>query len=289
MPEELANAKQISYWNEQAGPRWVELQDRLDAQLGPLGEAVLDAAALGPGDRVLDVGCGCGASSRAAAARVAPGGRVVGMDVSAPMLARGRELARADGAPGLSFVEADAQVHAFEAGAFDAVVSRFGVMFFDAPEAAFANLRRALAPGGRIAFVCWQALGRNAWMAVPLAAAAKHLDGLPPPPDPHAPGPFAFADADRVGAILAGAGFADARLEPLEGAISIGGAATVEEAGRFAVEMGPLGKLLRDRGADEALRERVVRSAAEALEPYAAEGGVAAPYAAWLVTARAPA
>jgi len=285
MSTEPANAQQILYWNETAGPRWVELQERLDAQLVELGEAALDAAALAPGERVLDVGCGCGASSLAAAERVAPGGQVLGVDVSGPMLARARARAAEAGRSELAFLEADAQTHAFEPGAFHAVVSRFGVMFFDDPEAAFANLRRALAPGGRLAFVCWQALARNDWMAVPMAAVAKHLTGLAPP-EPGAPGPFAFADADRVRGILSSAGLADVAVEPLEGVVSLGGAATAEEAAGFVMEVGPAGRALREAGADEALRRRVHEEAARALAPYAGAAGVAVPYAAWRVTAR---
>jgi len=285
VPEELANAKQISYWNEQAGPRWVDLQGRLDAQLAPLGEAALDAAALARGHRVLDVGCGCGASSRSAATRVMPGGAVLGVDVSGPMLARAREAG--EGVPGLAFLRADAQTHDFDPGAFDAVISRFGVMFFESPEAAFANLRRSLVPGGRLAFVCWQALDRNPWMSLPLAAAAKHL-ALPPPPEPGAPGPFAFADADHVRGILAAGGFERATLAALEGRLSPGGVRAPDEAARFLVEMGPAAHALREAGADAALRERVVAEAARALEAFVGADGVMAPYAAWCVTARAP-
>jgi len=288
MASESFNAEQIAYWNERAGPRWVELQGRLDVQLEPFGEAVLEAAGVAPGESVLDVGCGCGASSLAAAARVGPAGRVLGVDVSGPMLARARESG--GGAQGLSFLQADAQVHGFEPGSFDAALSRFGVMFFASPEDAFANLRRALAPRGRLAFVCWQALGRNAWMSAPLAAVARHLRALAsaPAPEPGAPGPFAFADADRVKRILGAAGFDDVCIDPLEGALSLGGAATAEEAARFVVEVGPAGTALREAGADAALRARVVAEAARALEPFVGKHGVRVPYAAWLATACAP-
>ncbi|MBW2314474.1 MAG: class I SAM-dependent methyltransferase [Deltaproteobacteria bacterium] len=292
MTTDDSNAQQAAHWNDQAGPRWVRLQRQLDAQLAPLGEFALDAVGLAAGDRVLDVGCGCGASSRAAAARVAPGGRTVGIDLSGPMLERARELAEAEGSEQLEFVQADAQTHAFERlepRGFDAILSRFGVMFFASPEAAFENLRSALVPGGRLAFVCWQRLADNTWMSAPLAAVARHLDDLPPPPAPGAPGPFAFADPGRVRGILAAAGFEQARVEALEGAMLLGGAQTAREAADFVVEMGPAGTVLRESGADAALRERVAVDAAKALEPFVREGGVAVPYAAWLVSARSPA
>jgi SAM-dependent methyltransferase len=285
---EAANAQQIAYWNEGAGDLWVRLQERLDAQLDGIGEHALEAAGIAPGDRVLDVGCGCGASSLAAARRVAPGGRVLGADVSAPMLARARERAAEAGLEDLEFVQADAQTHDFGAAAFDAVVSRFGVMFFETPERAFGNLRRALSARGRLAFVCWQSLGRNPWMAAPLAAVARHLPSLPPPPDPNAPGPFAFADPERVRGILEGGGFEAVRIESLEGTLSVGGATSAEEAGAFVIEMGPAGRALREMGADEALRRRAAEDAARALEPWVGDDGVAVPYAAWRVTGRAP-
>jgi SAM-dependent methyltransferase len=280
-----ANAQQITYWNEVSGPKWVALSDLIDAQIAPIGREAIDRAAPLPGERVLDVGCGCGASSRAAAARVAPDGRVLGVDVSAPMLAHARE-AHAEVA-GVEFLRADAQTHAFEAGGFEALVSRFGVMFFEAPEVAFANLRGALTAGGRLAFVCWQPLARNLWMSAPLAAAAEHLPEPLAPPEPGAPGPFAFADPDRVRRILEAAGFAGVAFESIEGTSAPGGARTPEEAARFLVEMGPTARALRDAGADDALRERVLGAVARALEAFVADDGVQAPYAAWRVTARA--
>ena len=283
------NSQQIEYWNEQAGPRWVDLQARLDEQLRPLGEVALDAAALRPGQHVLDVGCGCGDSSLAALRRVAPDGTVTGADVSRPMLARARERAREQGASGLEFVEADVQHHAFEPGRLDAVISRFGVMFFSTPESAFANLRASMAPGGRLCFVCWQPPDRNAWVTAPLAAVAQHV-ALPPPPEPGAPGPFAFADPDRVRGILAAAGFASVVVDGLTGELSIGGARDVDEAADFLIEIGPASRAMREAGADAdpEVRARVVAAAAEALAPFAGSDGVRAPYAAWLVTARAP-
>jgi len=278
------NAEQIEYWNRDAGPKWVRLQDRLDAQLRPLGDAALDRAALVAGERVLDVGCGCGDTTLRAAARVAPDGHALGIDVSEPMLARARERAAAEGRRLASFVHADAQTHAFEPGSVDVLVSRFGVMFFREPEAAFANLRGALAPGGRLAFVCWRPVAENPWMFAPMAAAAKHLPLTPP--EPGAPGPFAFQDEGRVRDILEAGGFARVAHEPLSGELSVGGAGDLDDAVDFLLEVGPAARALREAGGGEDLARRVADAVRESLVPFAGPGGVRMPYAAWIVTAR---
>ena len=167
----VRNAAQIEYWNEVSGPKWVALDDVINAQIEPVGVAAMDRAEVSASDRVIDVGCGCGPTSLGLARR-ASAGRVTGIDISGPMLARARERADAAGLANLSFERADAQTHAFEGGGTDLVFSRFGVMFFDDPVAAFANLGRALTADGRMVFACWQGLGDNAWMRVPIAAVA---------------------------------------------------------------------------------------------------------------------
>jgi SAM-dependent methyltransferase len=277
------NAEQIGYWNEVAGPRWVALQPMLDAQISPLGERAMEAAGVGAGERVLDVGCGCGQSSLQLAERAGPRGPVLGVDVSAPMLARAQERAREADAANLLFRRADAQVDALGEASFDLVFSRFGVMFFADPEAAFANLRRALAPGGRLAFVCWQGLAHNPWMLVPLAAIAAHVR-LPPAPAPGAPGPFSFADAERVCAILRAAGLREIECAPLEGRLRVGGEGDLDAAVDFALQMGPAAAALREAG--EAARPRAAAAVRDALAPYADDGGVCMDYSAWIVSAR---
>src|SRR2546427_6919777 len=220
-----ANAGQVPYWNEAAGPKWVAFQKIIDAQIAPLGERAMDRAGIAPGERVIDVGCGCGDTTIALARRVGPAGLVLGIDISAPMLERAAETARAEALANVRFENADAQTHRLPASAFDVVYSRFGVMFFADPVAAFANLRAALRPGGRLAFVCWQALPENPWLFVPLRAAAQHLT-LPPPPAPDAPGPFAFAAPNRVRGILPRAGFAETVPEDLRTTLTLGAAGT---------------------------------------------------------------
>ena len=226
----IANGDQAEYWNssEQVA-RWVGHQGRHDRMLSPLGDHVLAAAALSPGDDVLDVGCGCG-STTLAAARAVGHGAVVGVDLSAPMLAQARANAASWGLANVSFQEADAQVRRF-GRAFDAVISRFGVMFFADPVAAFANLRAAARPAGRLAFVCWQPLEANEWLTVPQAAMAEHV--LPPEPaEPAAPGMFALADPARVRQVLGDAGWREVTVTSKVTPILVGGGA-LDEAVEF--------------------------------------------------------
>jgi SAM-dependent methyltransferase len=243
----------------------------------------MERARIVPGERVLDVGCGCGATSRALAALVGPTGSVHGVDISAPLRARATALAREAGLANVRFTNADAQTHSFEPGSVDVVFSRFGVMFFADPPAAFRNLRGALRRGGRVAFVCWQALGENPWLMVPLGAAAQHLTLTPPAPG--APGPFAFADPDRVRGILEQAGLGRVEHESLRTTLTVGGGG-LDEAVRFLLEgVGPTSAALRE--ADPAVRPRVYAAVREAMAPFVTPEGVRMPAAAWIVTATA--
>ena len=201
-----ANAAQIDYWNTVASETWARFQEQLDRQVEPLGLAAMDALAPSDGEHVIDIGCGCGQTSLALASRVAPTGTVVGVDISKPMLEVARRRPRPIASSALTFRQLDAQTDDLGRVVFDAAFSRFGVMFFSDPVAAFANIKASLKPSGRLAFVCWRSLAENPWMQAPLQAA---LPFIPPvtPPDPTAPGPFAFADADRVRTILIKAEF----------------------------------------------------------------------------------
>jgi len=275
-----ANADQIDYWNASAGETWAALNERLDRTIEPLGRAAMEALAPAPGERLVDIGCGCGQTTLDLARRVGAKGAVLGVDVSARMLQVARGRAARSGPSQAAFLRADAQTHAFETGAFDAAFSRFGVMFFEGPAAAFANIRAALAPGGRVAFLCWRAAAENPMMIVPFAAALPHLPQAPPPPDPLAPGPFAFADPDRVRAILAAAGFGDIAIAPHDQRI---GGADLDEAIDTALKVGPLGAVLRDR---PDLHGTVIEAVRAALAPFATDGGVIFDSATWIVTAR---
>jgi SAM-dependent methyltransferase len=283
LPLEGPNAEQITYWNQQAGPTWVAIQSVIDQQIRPLGLLAMERAGLTPGTAVLDVGCGCGDTTIELARRVAPGD-VLGLDISAPMLNRAIQQAKAAGVAA-RFEIADAQTYTFDAGRFDVLFSRFGVMFFADPTAAFANLHRALKPGGRLAFVCWQSMMDNPWMTVPMAAALQHLPP-PPIPAPGAPGPFAFADPDRVRGILSGAGYRDVALEPVQMTLAVGGGRSLDETVDFLLRMGPTARALRENE-DPELIPAVTASVREALLPYQTDAGVQMESASWIVTAAA--
>jgi len=276
-PSPDANADQITYWNESAGQTWVELRDELDRQIEHLGLRAIDALAPMAGERLLDVGCGCGQTTLALAERVGASGTVLGVDISRPMLEVARD--RAVGLPQARFEEADAQTHRFAAGAFDGVFSRFGVMFFEDPGAAFENLRAALKPDGRLAFVCWRAPAENLWMTTPLMAALRHLPP-PPPTEPGAPGPFAFADAEYTRRILVGAGFSQVSIQAHDASM---GGNSLEDSLKLSLRIGPLGALLRE---NPAARPLVVDDVRAALEPHLQDGRIFLPSASWIVTAR---
>jgi SAM-dependent methyltransferase len=278
------NAGQIGLWNDATGKTWAMLHERLDRQIAPIGQAAMAKAAFQPGERVLDVGCGCGETTVEIAGRVAPG-EVLGADVSGMLLDIAREAAKAKGANNVRFIEADAQAHAFPAGGFDVLFSRFGVMFFDDPPTAFANLRKALKPGGRLAFCCWRTPPENEWMSLPLRSAA-HLLPPPQPGDPDAPGPFAFADKGRVASILASAGFDGVTIEPLDLEI---GADSLEDSVAISLRVGPLGSTLRQIEASDQLKRDVEDALRRALAPHLKGGLIRLPAAVWIVSARNPA
>jgi ubiquinone/menaquinone biosynthesis C-methylase UbiE len=273
------NTAQIDYWNDTAGQTWASLQALLDRQIAPLGEAAMAALDPRAGERILDIGCGCGDTTLALALAVGPQGRVLGADISKPMLEVARGRLKTAGLEQASVIEADAQAEDFGAGEWDGLYSRFGVMFFADPPAAFANLAAALKPGGRLAFVCWRPLTENPWMTVPLAAALKHLPE-PEPTDPLAPGPFAFADPERVRGILAGAGFRDIVLTPHDQAI---GGNALEDALVAARKVGPAARLIAEHP-DK--REAVLASIREVLAAHDTPNGVWFDSATWIVTAR---
>jgi SAM-dependent methyltransferase len=273
---EPANAQQVAYWNESAGPTWAELSEPLDRQLAPLGQRAMAELDLGPGRRVLDIGCGAGETTLELAAS---GAEALGVDISHVLLDVARRRVR--DANLARVLEADAQTYPFEPASFDAVFSRFGVMFFADPAAAFANIRRAMKPGGRLAFVCWRTPGENPIMSLPMMAALAHIDSPPAPPEPGAPGPFAFADPARVKAILATAGFRDVAVTPHEADIGPG---DLDTTLGLALKVGPLGALLRE---NPDKRDAVITAVRAALAPHDGPDGVKLGSATWIVTATA--
>jgi SAM-dependent methyltransferase len=278
------NAEQIRYWNEAAGETWATREEALDQAIAPISDRALVLASAQLGENVIDIGCGCGATTVELARRVGSKGTVLGVDVSRPMLERALARTKACGLPNASFLLADAQTAELKREEFDLLFSRFGVMFFADPTAAFANLRQALRPGGRLTFVCWQPIQRNPWMLVPALAIARHVPLSPP--DPNAPGPFALADPERVSRILSGAHFDEVMIEGVEMSLAMGGG-DPERAVDFALEIGPGAAALRAAGAGDALRARAAEDVRKALGPYTENGKLKMPAAFWLVRARA--
>lgn len=278
------NSEQIEAWNGIVGTKWVAAQDRLDRMLAPFSTALLKAANVASGERVLDIGCGCGATTLEFARATGPKGRVVGVDISVPMVGRARERAAAEGS-NATFEIADASSHAFAPESFDIMASRFGVMFFADPASAFANIRSSLTQGGRLAFVCWRPVAENGWITVPLRAALAHI--APPEPGvPGAPGPFAFADSAHVTSILTRAGFSDVVMTPYDAKMTLGaGANALEEAVAQSVEVGPVGRMLNDQPRE--IIAQVRESMRSELAKHVTADGLALSGAVWIVTARA--
>jgi ubiquinone/menaquinone biosynthesis C-methylase UbiE len=276
----IPNANQYEEWNNATGRRWLERHVAVDRQIAPFGLRAMEAADVRPGEWVLDVGCGCGETSFALARRVGPSGFVTGIDISRVLLEAARQAADRSKVSNLRFEAADAQTFPLPAQSFDVVFSRFGIMFFDDPDAAFSNLWKALRPGGRLSFVCWPAPRENQFMTIPIAAASRHIE-LPQPSDPEAPGPFAFADKERIKRILSRAGFCEIETDRV---IEKVGGATLDESARMLLELGPLTSILDEL--EDKTRRAIFEDIRGALEDIKSAGPPILDAAAWLVTAR---
>jgi SAM-dependent methyltransferase len=284
MSETSGNADQIAFWNSRGGQTWARLQDRLDAVLEPVLTAALEAADPRPGERVIDIGCGCGATLLALARRVGASGRVTGLDVSEPMSARARERLAEAGLTNAQVVLGDASTHGLPAGGADLLFSRFGVMFFKDPVAAFGRLRGALRPGARMLCAAWRTLHDNAWMRVPLEAAMPLLPPQPPA-DPLAPGPYAFADQDRTRTMLLDAGWRQPALARHDIGLCLAPAGDVAAAADLMSAIGPLSRILADMNPEDRLPVR--QAVMDALQRHDTPAGVILTGSIWLMSARA--
>jgi ubiquinone/menaquinone biosynthesis C-methylase UbiE len=276
------NADQIAYWNGPGGQHWADRQQTQDVVLGPVSDVLIDRAGGKAGERVVDVGCGCGATTIALAQKVGPTGHVFGVDVSAPMLARARQIAPKN-LP-VDFVLADATVYPFDPARFDLLASRFGVMFFAEPAVSFTNLRKAMRPSGRLAFACWRDPRENPFFMAPLQGAYKHVPKLPQL-GPEDPGPFAFASEARVTRILSEAGFSKIAMEPCDLALDIAVGRGLEAAVETALQIGPAARALAEQPPE--VVAAATASIREALAPYVRGQMVPLGASIWIVTARA--
>jgi ubiquinone/menaquinone biosynthesis C-methylase UbiE len=277
-----SNADQIAFWNGVAGQHWTERQAVQDIVLGPVTKKLIETAKAKAGERILDIGCGCGATTIALAKQAGAGGHVLGIDISVPMLERARQLTPRN--LSADYVLADATVYPFDPASFDLLASRFGVMFFADPVLSFANLRKALRPSGRLVFACWREPRENAWMMTPLMAVYKHVPKLPQL-GPEDPGPFAFASEERVRKILSEAGFADIKMEACPLSFDVAAGKGLDGAVEGALQIGPASRALE--GHPPEVVAAGIQSIREALTPFAKGQSVLLPGAIWVVTARA--
>jgi SAM-dependent methyltransferase len=268
--------EQTKHWNATAGCAWVDAQELLDQMFKQLEDLLVDAVAAG--SRVLDVGCGTGGTTLAVARRLGTQGHCVGADVSEPMIAAARARAEREGAPA-SFIVADVQTHPFERASFDAIISRFGVMFFNDPVQAFANMRRAATDDAALHAIVWRSAEENPFMTTAERAAAPLLPNLPARPQ-DGPGQFSFADPQRVAAILEGGGWADVDLQ----AIDVECTLPEKELIGYFTRLGPLGLALQ--GEDERTRAQVIDAVRPAFDSFVRGAEVRYTAACWMVTAR---
>ena len=281
-----ANAGEVRFWNSAATAPWVTLQDRLDRLFAPLLDAGLVLARPALGESVIDVGCGCGASTLALARAVGSAGRVEGIDVSAPMLARAQERVTAEALTQVVLTLADAMTHPLATGGADLVFSRLGVMFFAEPVVAFANLRRTLRPGGRMVLLCVQRVALNNYITTAVQAARPLLppDAFPVP-GPEDPGMFSFGDPARVRRILTAAGFRDIANDPLVLKMHLGGPGQAEDAAEFSSQFGPLPRALQTM--EPARRAAIIATIAARYRELETPEGIVLDSAFWIISAAA--
>lgn len=265
-----ANPQQAEYWNSAAGQKWVTYDAEMDSRLRPMAFDLLRRSEVGPGNDVLDVGCGAGSTTEQIAHAVGPTGTILGLDISEPLLSVARK--RCEALSHVTFLNADAQVHPFAPQSFDLLMSRFGVMFFNDPFAAFTNLLSALRPSGRLHFVCWASADRNPWFTVPLNVAKEHL-GPPEPVSLRAPGPLAFGDCDYVAEILSVAGFRNLQIESVE--TTMMSSDSPEKQAEVYLRMGPAARLVAAKSPGPEVMDAITTSLISELRHYATTDGIA--------------
>jgi len=275
-----ADNGQTALWNGRAGRAWVDAQEVLDQMFKPFEDRLVEEVRAESGRRVLDVGCGTGSTTLAVARLLGANGHCVGADISQPMIAAARERAQREDTPA-SFTCADVQVHAFEPASFDMIISRFGVMFFDNPVLAFANLRRAASNGARLQLIAWRSGAENPFMTTAERAAAPLLPNMPAR-RPGAPGQFSFADRQRVSSILQESGWAEIDIRPID----VDCILPEKELVGYLTRLGPVGLILQE--ADEGTRRQVIETVRTAFDPYVHGSEVRFAAACWMVSARAP-
>lgn len=273
------NTDMLSFWNGHGGHTWVERQEHTDTILANVNEAFLNFADPATGERVLDIGCGCGAPSLEFARAVGPSGSVVALDISGPMLAEAAARSRAAEITNIDWRQEDPAVATLDE--FDLLISAFGNMFFGDPIGAFTNMRRAASSDARMAFICWRSLSENPWMEVPMRAVEQHL---PPRPKPvaNAPGMFAFANPERISEVLTSSGWASPHVEKFDTDLDIAAGRGLEEAVLQSTQIGAINSWLRNQ--TEEIRSRAIVSLREALTPFADGANVRLPCALWIVS-----
>jgi len=269
------NAEQAEFWNGRMGAAWVNVEDYIDRMMAPLSAVALDAVNAKPNDRIIDIGCGCGTTSLSLGAS---GAEVLGIDISTAMIDRAKEKENAAG--NVAFSVGDAASETYTAD-HSLVFSRFGVMFFADPVKAFANIRSALIPGGRLVFLCWQLPADNPWLSIAGAALQPFQPSDAPPPDPEAPGPFRFGVPKYTLGVLTSAGFTNIKLQAVVKDLHLGD--TVDEVMRFQSNIGPLSGLLETL--DESLHEAAIAAVRDAFAVKADSSGINLEASTWLVTA----
>lgn len=279
---EHVNADMDDFWNGAGGEKWLLFQEAMDESLRPFGHQALAFAAICAGENVLDIGCGCGDTTIEIARRVGADGSVQGVDISAPILARAISQAEILAASNLTFERGDAQIFPLRSQFFDLVFSRFGIMFFDDPVAAFTNLRRAMKLGGRLVFICWQPVIDNEWVTVSLDVVARHIT-LPPPPGPHDSGPMSFGKPERVNSVLSAAGFTNITVSDFSPMFTIGH--TIDQAVDFLTQMGPASGAIAKSDTSDRIKSEITADLRNTLSDFSHAESVTLGAATWIVTA----